>query len=481
MSAPEKHPPSDAFAVYFRGLLDPADARALEEHVAACDVCAGRLRAEARVELALHEAHDGGAGAYPSERPHGRRRAGLVVGVALVAAAAAFLITRAPSRPRTSGRSASASATCTGSAPCGHDLGKESTMSKKAIITALLSLSPVAPVFACSGAPPSEAASVGAGNPAVQDFTPGPIPHGWILDGADPQSYAMGTDTGALHDGRAPLTLQSRRATESFGSVMTITDATPFRGKRVRLRGVARSEDVRGWGGLWMRVDGTSGRGLEFDNMHDRSVCGTTDWRSYDVVLDVPQEAAKIAFGVLLSGEGKLWADNLQLEAVDTSVPTTGVTQHRVFGPSGPGVESSWIIAGSEPAQYDMSADDQVRHGTGLSLTLRSKAPSDKGFGTLMQQVSASPYRGKRAHLAGFVRALDVTGWAGLWMRVDGKTPNTPLAFDNMEDRPIQGTIDWQKFDIALPVPAEAIDVAFGILLAGGGQVWLDDVSLTSE
>lgn len=353
-------------------------------------------------------------------------------------------------------------------------------MSKKAIFTALLSLSPVTPALACSSAPPSDAASVVAGNPTAQNFTPGPLPHDWILAGSDPQSYAIGTDTGALHEGSAPLTLQSKRATEQFGTVMTRIDAAPFRGQRVRLRGLARSEDVRGWGGLWMRVDGAIRRSLAFDNMHDRPVCGTTEWRSYDVVLDVPQDAAKISYGVLLSGEGKLWADDMQLEPVDASVATTGAI-HNVSGPSGPGVESSWLIAGSEPAHYEMSADVQVRHGAGPSITLRSKVPTDEGFGTLMQEVDTTPYRGKRAHFSGFVRATDVSGWAGLWMRVDGKTMNQPLAFDNMQDRPIQGTTDWRKVDVVLPVPAEATNVAFGILLAGGGQVWLDDVSLTSE
>ena len=40
---------------------------------------------------------------------------------------------------------------------------------------------------------------------------------------------------------------------------------------------------------------------------------------------------------------------------------------------------------------------------------------------------------------------------------------------------------DWRKYDVVLDVPSEAQNIAFGVLLAGEGQVWTDDVSLTSE
>ena len=45
-----------------------------------------------------------------------------------------------------------------------------------------------------------------------------------------------------------------------------------------------KSQDVVGWAGLWMRVD--QGKdAVAFDNMQDRSIKGTTDWRHDDVIL----------------------------------------------------------------------------------------------------------------------------------------------------------------------------------------------------
>ena len=63
---------------------------------------------------------------------------------------------------------------------------------------------------------------------------------------------------------------------------------------------------------------------MSFDNMQGRPIKGTNDWTRYEIVLDVPQPATNLAFGVLLDGQGKLWIDDIQFQIVDSSVPTTG-------------------------------------------------------------------------------------------------------------------------------------------------------------
>lgn len=73
-----------------------------------------------------------------------------------------------------------------------------------------------------------------------------------------------------------------------------------------------------------MRVDAANHKTVSFDNMQQRPITGTSDWRSYTVVLDVPAESESISFGVLLAGTGKVWIDNVRFEEVDASVPVTG-------------------------------------------------------------------------------------------------------------------------------------------------------------
>ena len=74
-----------------------------------------------------------------------------------------------------------------------------------------------------------------------------------------------------------------------------------------------------------MRVDGAKkDETLAFDNMQDRAIKGTTDWKKYEIVLDVPENSEMVAFGLLLSGKGQVWMDDLQFEVVGKDVPTTG-------------------------------------------------------------------------------------------------------------------------------------------------------------
>ena len=63
---------------------------------------------------------------------------------------------------------------------------------------------------------------------------------------------------------------------------------------------------------------------VAFDNMQDRSIKGTTDWRRYEVVLDVPKDATGIALGILLTGTGEVWLNGARFEVVGSDVAVTG-------------------------------------------------------------------------------------------------------------------------------------------------------------
>lgn len=66
---------------------------------------------------------------------------------------------------------------------------------------------------------------------------------------------------------------------------------------------------------------------LAFDNMQNRAIKGTTDWKRYEIVLDVANNATAIAFGLLLGGTGQAWMDDLAFEVVGKDVPATEMYQ----------------------------------------------------------------------------------------------------------------------------------------------------------
>ena len=152
------------------------------------------------------------------------------------------------------------------------------------------------------------------------------IPSGWFKAGSKSDSYEMGIDKGAGMDGKNAATIKSiENVVEGYGTLMQSSSSDKFKGKRIRLSGYIKTLDVSGKAGFWLRIGQANSQNfLAFDNMMDRPVVGTNDWKKYDIVLDVSDKASKISYGALLRGTGQMWFDKLTFEVVDNSVPTTG-------------------------------------------------------------------------------------------------------------------------------------------------------------
>ena len=156
-------------------------------------------------------------------------------------------------------------------------------------------------------------------------------PTGWLRSGDTPKSYEMGIDKGAGQDGKNAATIKSiDEKIDGFGTLMQYFKAEKYLGKRVRMTGMLKTKNVSNWAGFWLRVDTkTPVKAVVFDNMHDgekdRSVKGTTDWKKYEIILDVPANALTMSFGAWLNGTGQIWFNNIDFEIVSPSTPTTGI------------------------------------------------------------------------------------------------------------------------------------------------------------
>lgn len=137
----------------------------------------------------------------------------------------------------------------------------------------------------------------------------------------------------------------------------------------------------------------------------------------------------------------------------------------------------SWFKAGSNPDSYGIGIDKSIFQNGEKSAYLTSNFASITEFGTLMQTCSAKEYSGKKVKLSGFIKSENVTGWSGLWFRIDANKNAGSKYFDNMQDRPVKGDSDWNNYEIVLDVPQNSYSMNFGILLAGSGKVWIDNLS----
>lgn len=140
---------------------------------------------------------------------------------------------------------------------------------------------------------------------------------------------------------------------------------------------------------------------------------------------------------------------------------------------------AGWFVGGDRSHAYTSGIDRERRHVGEAAAILRSGDKPTGGFGSLMQTFSAARYRGERVRLSAWIDAdIAPEGWAGLWMRIDGKAhAERGLVFDNMQKRRIVGDRRWSQHSVVLDVPSNAHSIALGVLLVEQGEVRIDGVT----
>jgi len=148
-----------------------------------------------------------------------------------------------------------------------------------------------------------------------------PLPDGYAAQG---DGYEGGHDAAVRHaDGRTIVLRAKTTRSSAFGMYAESLPLDAYRGKRVRVSGYLRSANAAS-ASFWLRVDGPDGHAQSFDNMNDRALSGTRVWTPFAIVLDVPTNAQGMVGGLLLQGDGTVWADDLRIDVVDARVRTTG-------------------------------------------------------------------------------------------------------------------------------------------------------------
>jgi hypothetical protein len=134
-----------------------------------------------------------------------------------------------------------------------------------------------------------------------------------------------------------------------------------------------------------------------------------------------------------------------------------------------------WRGTGSQPNAYELVVREDSA-GCGLRV-LRSRAFARNvlGTGVVWREVDVDAWRGKRLRLSVQMRPGGVEGWAGAWIRVDGRDRSKPLAFDNMQNRPLRGTGGCEWSVLVVDVSPDAERITLGFLLKGPGALWLSD------
>jgi hypothetical protein len=197
------------------------------------------------------------------------------------------------------------------------------------------------------------------GEPSLK-FDPADIAAGWAADGQNiPGAYRVGTIKVAGMAGAEALAIAALPGAEGRGGlVQGAVSVDAWRGKRMRLTARLKSENVDRLH-LWLSVLGPDRQTqMRRHDMSDRPIRGTTDWRTYEIVMDIPPDATFFNYGFYLEGgKGAAFGDGFTLEAVGPEVAATPLEGLRADG---------WQLRDFTPREQAMMRAARLRAVTNM-------------------------------------------------------------------------------------------------------------------
>ena len=268
-------------------------------------------------------------------------------------------------------------------------------------------------------------------------------------------------------DSDSAAVLMSTVPNPPMGSVTQfLTPAAPYLGQRIRVSGYVKTENLARWAGLQVIVMTLDGRFFAYDNMSSRPITGTSDWKRYDTILDVPPQAQTIAMGVALYYTGKLWADGFTITPVDKNVPTNDDSQWHTFSLRGSGFA----------ATIDPNTSRNGHPTTKLASTSKTRSGDWGGYDHAIRDIE--PYLGKRVRVTMWLKCQNVSEGSGPHIRVFGANFTKLTDEGQKGHRPMRGTQDWKQYQAIADVPPNAQVIYPGITLNGSGTIWMDEVKV---
>ena len=145
-----------------------------------------------------------------------------------------------------------------------------------------------------------------------------------------------------------------------------------------------------------------------------------------------------------------------QSASTDTSPVSTG-NKHKKVG-------NGWFLSGSGKSFYDAIYEP----GAKPVVVMKPNADSGGRWATLMKNVAAAPYAGKKVRVRLEVKSTGVTGRGDVWARA--------AAPHNAQDAPsttvpLAPTSEMKTYEVTVTVPDNARVIEYGVSLAGPGEV----------
>jgi RNA polymerase sigma factor (sigma-70 family) len=240
-----------------------------------------------------------------------------------------------------------------------------------------------------------------------------------------------------------------------------------LRGKRIRISGWIKTNNVRECTGLEMYAYSAGGEIRAFDQMMCvRPIHGTTDWQQYQIVQDIPQDATKIFIGAILFCSGEIWTDDFQVEPVGSDVPLTDDQYWQIFSPIAP--------------RYTAVLDPAVQHDGHATTCFQSRTAPGAGWASYHHlDLHPDPkFLGHRIRVIAWIKSSGVTGGSGFQIITFGPWDKKLTDEGQRGHRPIIGTRDWRQYSAVAEVPPQTTSIDIGLTMNGRGKLWIDEDSI---
>ena len=136
------------------------------------------------------------------------------------------------------------------------------------------------------------------------------------------------------------------------------------------------------------------------------------------------------------------------------------------------GQPDGWMVSSTDAVVLDGSEVASGRYAARISQEATS------GGRNVTLQIPNIPVNvaGEFVTLRGSLKLDELEGFATLFFTLADDTG--ALAFATMEQQQIQGTRDWQPYDVELALDPRATRLNLGVALVGTGTLWADDLEL---
>jgi hypothetical protein len=207
-------------------------------------------------------------------------------------------------------------------------------------------------------------------NPGFELGALAEAPKDWVVPEI-PGYATMSSDDDPFEGSRCATMICEDEAAGRFGNLFQRVDAKPYQGKRIQFRAAIRA-DVKDGGKarLWLRVDRATTGGVPamgaFDNMGNRPIT-SSQWKHYEIVADVADDANRVSIGMMFSGSGQSWIDDASLKVVGDDVAVTARSSQGAVGSNvsqadaRPGlfeIMGAMVIAPAAKSEADLAGGD---------------------------------------------------------------------------------------------------------------------------